>query len=138
MSQRANSIAAGLGFYAVLVAAFYAVHRLAFDVAGGPPMWFWAGWPIFDAAKAVVPGAAAGWLCRAGALRSGAIVGGVGGLIEVLTLGVLNVMPLSEFPARMTVGIVVAALMSAFTNAIGAAAGAFWHGARTLDGVARD
>jgi hypothetical protein len=110
--------------------AFYALHRLAFELAGGPPIWYWLGWPMFDAAKAVVPGVAVGWLCRAGALRSGAIVGGVGGLIEVLTFDVLNVMPLAESPGRMTVEIVVAALTSAFTNAAGAAAGAFLHDAK--------
>jgi hypothetical protein len=131
MSRRANAIAAGLGLYVVLVMASYAVHRLAFGITGGPyPIWYSAGWEIFDAAKAVVPGAAAGWLCRTGAVRSGAIVGGIGGLIQFsafLTLGVLNVIPFSGAPGRMILDIVVLALTSAFTNAIGAAAGVFLH-----------
>jgi hypothetical protein len=131
MSQRANAIAAGLGLYVVLVVAFYAVHRLAFGITGGPyPIWYSMGWEVLDAAKAVVPGVAVGWLCRTGAVRSGAIVGGVGGLVQFLTffaVGVLNVIPFSGAPGRMILEIVVIVLTSAFTNAAGAAAGVFLH-----------
>jgi len=126
MSQRANAIATGLGLYVALVIAFYVLHRLAFGNTGGPyPIWYSAGELIFNAAKAVIPGAAVGWLCRVRAARSGAIVGGIGGLIEVLMFGVLTGVPFSEFPGRMTVATVVTALTSAFTNAIGGAAGVF-------------
>ena len=132
MSQRAKAIAAGFGLYVALILMLYASHRLAFGDSGGPyPIWYSAGEAVINAAKAVIPGATVGWLCRFGAVRSGATVGGIGGVIEVLVLGALTgVAAFSEFPGRMAVATIVTALTSAFTNAIGGAAGVFLHDAK--------
>jgi hypothetical protein len=125
MNQRAKAIAVGVAFYVAFVMAFYGSHRLAFGDGGGPyPLWYSVGELIFNAAKAVIPGAAVGWLCRLGAVRSGAVAGGIGGGIEVLMLGALTGVPaFSEFPGRMAVATIVTVLTSAFTNAFGGAAG---------------
>jgi hypothetical protein len=131
MSQRAKAIAAALALYVALVILFYGLHRLAFANGGGPyPIWYSAGEVIFNAAKAVIPGVLVGWLYRPAAVRTGAIIGAIGGLIEVVMLGVLTGVPFSEFPGRMTVATFVTALTSAFTNAVGSAAGVFLRDAK--------
>jgi hypothetical protein len=131
MSQRAIAIAVGLALYVAFVIAFYGLHRLAFGNSGGPyPIWYSAGELLFNAAKAVVPGVAVGWLWRADAVRTGAMVGAIGGVVEVLLLGALTGVPFSEFPGRMTVVTVVTAFTSGFTNAVGGAAGRFLRAAK--------
>jgi hypothetical protein len=131
MSERAKAIAAGLVLYVTLVILFYGLHRLAFADGGGLyPIWYSASGVVFNALKAVAPGVVVGWLFRPAAIRTGAIVGAVGGLIEVVMLGVLTGIPFSEFPGRMTVVTFLAALTSAFTNAIGSAAGVFLREAK--------
>ena len=131
MSQRAKATAAGLALYVALILAFYGLHRLAFGDGGGPyPIWYSAGEVIFNAAKAVGPGLVAGWLCRVGALRTGGIVGAVGGLIEVIGLGALTGIPFGEFPGRMTIATIVTVVTSGLTNAIGGAAGVFLRDAK--------
>ena len=131
MSQRAKAIAAGLVLYVALVIFFYGLHRLAFANGGGPyPIWYSAGEVVFNALKAVAPGVLAGWLFRTAAIRTGAIVGAIGGLVEVVMLGLLTGIAFSELPGRMAVVTFLAATTSAFTNAIGSAAGAFLREAK--------
>ena len=126
MSTRATAITIGLAIYIALVLAFYGLYRLAFADGGGPyPVWYSVGELVFNTTKAVVPGLAIGWLYRTRALRIGAAVGAVGGLIEVLLLGALTGVPFVEFFGRMVVVTILTAITSAFTNAVGAAAGAF-------------
>jgi hypothetical protein len=126
MSTRATAITVGLALYIALVLAFYGLHRLTFGDGGGPyPIWYSVGELVFNTAKAVVPGLAIGWLYRTRALRIGAAVGAVGGLVEVVLLGALTGIPFAEFPGRMAVAAIVTAITSAFTNAVGAAAGEF-------------
>ena len=126
MSTRATAITVGLALYIALVLVFYGLHRFAFGGDGGPyPLWYSVGELVFNAAKAVVPGLAIGWLYRTRALRIGAAVGAVGGVIEVVLLGALTGVPFAEFPGRMAVATIFTAVTSAFTNAVGAAAGEF-------------
>ena len=128
MSTRATAITVGLAIYIALVVAFYGLHRLAFGDGGSPyPIWYSVGELVFNTIKAVVPGLAIGWLHRPRALRIGAAVGAVGGLVEVVLLGVLTGVPFAEFPGRMAVATIFTAITSAFTNAVGAAAGEFLH-----------
>ena len=129
MSTRATAVTVGLALYVALVLAFYGLHHLAFGSGGGPyPIWYSVGELMFNAAKAVVPGLAIGWLCRTGAVRIGAAVGAVGGLVEVVLLGALTGIPFAEFPGRMAVAAVFTAITGAFTNAVGGAAGEFLRG----------
>jgi len=126
MNTRATAITIGLGLYIALVLVFYGLHRLAFGDGGGPyPLWYSVSELVLNAAKAVVPGLAIGWLARARTLRVGAAVGAVGGVIEVVLLGALTGIPFAEFPGRMAVATIVTAVTGAFTNAVGAAAGQF-------------
>ena len=129
MSTRATAITVGLALYIVLVFAFYGLYRLAFGDGGGPyPIWYSVAELVFNTTKAVVPGLAIGWLYRPRALRIGAAVGAVGGLVEVVLLGALTGVPFSEFFGRMAVATIFTAITSAFTNAVGAAAGEFLSG----------
>jgi hypothetical protein len=119
MSTRATAITVGLALYIGLVLAFYGLHRLAFGDGGGPyPLWYSVGELVFDAAKAVVPGLAAGWFHPARALRVGAGVGAIGGLVEVGSLGSLTGIPFAEFPGRIAVATIATVITSAFTNAV--------------------
>lgn len=128
MSRRASAIAVGLALYVGLVIVFYGLHRLAFGNSGGPyPMWYSASELVLNAAKAVVPGIAVGWVCRSRAIPIGATVGAVGGFVEVVLLGALTGVPFSEVPGRMLVATVVTTVTSAFTNAVGSAAGVFFR-----------
>jgi hypothetical protein len=127
MSKRATAITAGLALYIALVLAFYGLHRLAFGAGGGPyPIWYSVGELIFNAAKAVAPGLLVGWLCRMRAVGIGGAVGVAGGLIEVVLLGALTGIPFTEVPGRMAVAAIFTAITSGLTNAVGAAAGAFF------------
>jgi hypothetical protein len=126
MSTRTTAITLGLGLYIALVLAFYGLYHLAFDDGGDPyPLWYSIGEVVFTAAKAVVPGLAIGWFYHARALRMGAAVGAAGGLVEVVLLGALTGIPFADFPGRMAIAAIVTAITSAFTNAVGAAAGEF-------------
>lgn len=82
---------------------------------------------MFTSAKAIVPGLAVGWLCRPNCLHIGAAVGAVGGLVEVVLLGAFTGVSFAQFPGRMLVATLSTALVSAATNAVGAAAGAYLH-----------
>jgi hypothetical protein len=126
MSTRVTAITVGLGLYTALVLVFYGLHRLAFGDGGGPyPLWYSVSELVLNAVRAVAPGLVIGWLSRAQALRVGAVVGAVGGVIEVILLGALTGITFTEFPGRMAVATVFTAVTGAFTNAVGAAAGQF-------------
>jgi hypothetical protein len=64
-----------------------------------------------------------GWLCRGGSLSAGAIVGIVGGGIEVNLLSTLTGVPFHEFGGRVVLASIATAVVSGITNAVGAIAG---------------
>jgi hypothetical protein len=100
------AIAAGLALYALLVLALHGLP--AADV------------PI-NALKAVVPGFAAGWLQSSRGLTYGAMVGALGGLLEV-GLVVFADLPLG-IPDQLALAAAYTVAGSALTSALGGAAG---------------
>lgn len=79
-----------------------------------------AGIPV-NALKAVIPGFAVGWLLRSGGLGYGAMVGSIGGAMEV-ALVLLADLPLGV-PDPLVLASVYTVAGSALTNALGGAAG---------------
>lgn len=102
---RMRAVAAGLALYALLVLG----QSL---VAAAIP---------FNALKAVGPGFAAGWLLRSRGLRCGAVVGALGGLVEV-SFVVFADLPLG-IPDQLVLASVYTVAGAALTNALGGAAG---------------
>ena len=124
MRSRRAAIASGLGIYLVVVLFFYVLNRLAFADGGGPyPLWYSGAEVILSAIKAVIPGFAAGWLHRGRGLRSGALVGSIGALVEVLLLAALAGFLAFEVSGRLALACVYAVAGGGLTNALGGAAG---------------
>jgi hypothetical protein len=101
-----RATAAGLGLYAFLVLVLHALPGAAIPL---------------NALKAVAPGFAAGWLRCARGPGYGALVGAVGGLLEV-ALVMLADLPLGV-PEQLVYASHYAVAGSALTNALGGAAG---------------
>jgi hypothetical protein len=124
MTTRASAIFGGLGLFFALVAILYGLHRLAFSDGGGPyPLWYSTAEVFLRALTAVAPGILVGWLCRTGALATGAIVGVIGGVAGDLLLTVLFGVPFKEFGGRIAVHLLATAVASGATNAVGGVAG---------------
>lgn len=124
MRSRRAAIAAGLGIYLVVALSFYALNRLAFADEDGPyPLWYSGAEVILSAIKAVIPGFVAGWLQRGRGLGSGALVGSIGGLVEVLLLAALAGFLAFEASGRLALACVYAVAGGGLTNALGGAAG---------------
>jgi hypothetical protein len=101
-----RAMAAGLALYALLV--------LGLDSLEG------AAIPL-NALKAVLPGFAAGWLRRARGLKHGALVGALGGMLEVGRLAFAE-LPLGV-PDQLVLACAYTVAGAALTNALGGAAG---------------
>lgn len=99
-------MAAGLALYALLVLGLDALEGAAIPLS---------------ALKAVAPGFAAGWLGRARGLKCGALVGALGGLVEVGRLAFAE-LPLGV-PDQLVLAGVYTVAGAALTNAFGGAAG---------------
>ncbi len=99
-------MAAGLALYALLVLALQPLAAAAIPL---------------NALKAVAPGFAAGWLQRSRGLRCGALVGALGGLVEV-SLVIFADLPLGV-PDPLVIASVYTVAGAALTNALGGAAG---------------
>ena len=101
-----RAAAAGLALYTLLILLLHALPAASIP---------------FNALKAVMPGFAAGWLLRAYGLRYGAMVGTVGGLMEV-ALVFLADLPLG-IPDQLVLASAYTVAGAALTNALGGAAG---------------
>ena len=101
-----RAMAAGLALYSLLVLGLQPLAAAAIPL---------------NALKAVVPGFAAGWLQRSRGLRCGALVGALGGLVEV-SLVVFADLPLG-IPDQLVLASVYTVAGAALTNALGGAAG---------------
>jgi hypothetical protein len=101
-----RAMSAGLALYALLVLSLHAVHGA--DI-------------LLNALKAVAPGFAAGWLGRRGGLTCGALVGALGGVVEV---GLLLFADLPfGIPDQLALAGLYTVAGAALTNALGGAAG---------------
>jgi hypothetical protein len=123
MRSRRAAIASGLGIYLAVALSFYALNRLAFDDSGPYPLWYSGAEVMLSAIKAVIPGFAAGWLHRGRGLGSGALVGSIGALVEVLLLAALAGFLAFEVSGRLALACVYAVAGGGLTNALGGAAG---------------
>lgn len=132
MHSRFLSTLVGLAVYALLVLFLYTLHRIAVSgtVQQLYPLWYSAAELLLKGATAVAPGFAAGWVFRHRGFSSGALVGGIGGLIEVLVMAAADSVSFGSFASRIAVGAVSTALANAMTNSAGSVAGAYWR-ART-------
>jgi len=101
-----RAMAAGLALYALLVLGLDALEGVAIPL---------------NALKAVLPGFAAGWLGRARGLKRGALVGALGGLVEVGRLAFAE-LPLGV-PDQLVLASAYTVAGAALTNALGGAAG---------------
>src|SRR5687768_2488275 len=99
-------MAAGLALYALLVLGLPALSGAEIPIT---------------ALKAVAPGFAAGWLQRSRGLASGALVGALGGVVEV-GLVVFADLPLG-IPDQLVLAGIYTVAGAALTNALGGAAG---------------
>lgn len=101
-----RAAAAGLALYTLLILLLHALPAASIP---------------FNALKAVVPGFTTGWLLRAYGLRYGAMVGAIGGLMEV-ALVLLADLPLG-IPDPLVLASAYTVAGAALTNALGGAAG---------------
>jgi hypothetical protein len=101
-----RAMAAGLALYALLVVGLDAAESAAIPL---------------NALKAVLPGFAVGWLGRSRGLKQGALVGALGGLVEVGRLAFAD-LPLG-IPDPLVLASVYTVAGAALTNALGGAAG---------------
>lgn len=101
-----RAAAAGLGLYTLFLLLLQALPA--------------AGIPV-NALKAVIPGFAVGWLLRSHGLRYGAMVGAVGGAMEV-ALVLLADLPLG-IPDQLVLAGAYTVAGAALTNALGGTAG---------------
>lgn len=101
-----RATAAGLALYALLV--------LGLDSLEGAAI-------LLNALKAVLPGFAAGWLGSARGLKHGALVGALGGMLEVGRLAFAE-LPLGV-PDQLVLASAYTVASAALTNALGGAAG---------------
>lgn len=101
-----RAAAAGLALYTLLILLLQALPGAGIAL---------------NALKAVIPGFTVGWLLRSGGLGHGAMVGAVGGALEV-GLVLLADLPLGIPDSLLLAGAYTVA-GAALTNALGAAAG---------------
>jgi len=123
------SLAAGLAVYVGMVVFLYGFHRYA-SVPGSAwvPAWYTGGELLVKAAMAVAPGFVAGWICRNRGAVPGAVVGAVGGFLDVVMTSALTGIPFRAFGTRIILSAVCTAAAGAVTNAAGGIAGkAFRH-----------
>lgn len=127
MDSRARliaSVAAGIAVYLALVLLLYAIGRIALPRSGGLyPLWYTGAELLLKSFTAVAPGFVAGWICRTKGIGPGAIVGGIGGAIEIILIAALTGAPFDAYAKRIAVNIVFTGIGSALTNAAGGSAG---------------
>ena len=134
MTSPARKVAIGIVLYVFLALSFYGLRLFAAHTSGGPiPLWYSIAKVLGEAAIAVAPGFIVGWLARERGLILGAAAGGIGALVSTTVILYHWSLPppggfvepaSAEFVLHLALGVVLAALAAAFTNAIGGIAGA--------------
>ena len=118
------SLGVGLGVYVGLAIVLYGVHRYAVPTGSGwVPAWYTAGELLAKAIIAVVPGFVTGWICKDRGALPGAVVGAVGGFIDIVMVAALTGIPFRAFGTRIIVTAVFTSIANALTNAAGGSAG---------------
>ena len=123
-SRQIVAVAAGLAVYLGLVLALHFLGKLALPRGGGLyPLWYTGIELLLKALIAVVPGFAAGWVSRSRGLGTGALVGAIGGVLEVVLISALTGSLFDAYAKRIALTSVATALGAALTNALAGSAG---------------